>query len=313
MPRDGGGIYSFPSGGAAVSGDPISSTLYNTRWADILADANAARPISAGGTGEVTAPDALLALGGMASDALLLAMAALTTANNRFLKFTGVDTCAVFDLFGTNNSWSEQTSLQATLGSTGGNERVLWTYDVPDGNGTKLIVRALRRSNGSSHDTSALDMHRTVDGSNGAFVRWTSDGIWLGYNATEMVQVKTTGEVILYEVGPTNVNSAGARGSEVVTHDADYTFVLADAGKTMRKTTGSHTWTIPANASVAAPVGTIIPFSVKGGSVSLAITSDTLEWPDGAGTGTRTLTAPARGGIQKMTSTVWEVFGSGIT
>lgn len=51
MPRDGSGVYSYPAGGSAVSGDPISSSAYNTRFADILADLNANRPLEKGGTG----------------------------------------------------------------------------------------------------------------------------------------------------------------------------------------------------------------------------------------------------------------------
>lgn len=111
MSRDGSGIYSYPTGGAAVSGQAISSTAYNTRAADVLADLNAARPVTAGGTGATTAADARTNLGAMASDALLLAIAALTTANDRFLKFTGTDTVAVFDLFGTANAWASGQSF----------------------------------------------------------------------------------------------------------------------------------------------------------------------------------------------------------
>jgi hypothetical protein len=55
MPRSGGGVYSAPVGTTAVTLTPIESAPYNTLIADLVADANAARPISAGGTGGVTA------------------------------------------------------------------------------------------------------------------------------------------------------------------------------------------------------------------------------------------------------------------
>ena len=57
MPRSGGGIYSKGSP-SAVSGTTIQSAAYNTTIDDLVTDANAARPISAGGTGAVNAADA---------------------------------------------------------------------------------------------------------------------------------------------------------------------------------------------------------------------------------------------------------------
>jgi hypothetical protein len=59
MPRAGNGTYSLPANTAAVSGDPISSTKYNTLVQDLESDANTDRPIAAGGTGASTAQAAL--------------------------------------------------------------------------------------------------------------------------------------------------------------------------------------------------------------------------------------------------------------
>ena len=98
MSRDGSGVYSYPPGGAAVSGATISSTAYNARAADILADLNAARPISAGGTGSTTAGDARTALGVQASDATLAALAALSISSGKLIKGTGTDTFSLIDI-----------------------------------------------------------------------------------------------------------------------------------------------------------------------------------------------------------------------
>ena len=51
MPRDGSGTYSYPAGGDASSGATISSSAYNARFADLLTDLNANRPLEKGGTG----------------------------------------------------------------------------------------------------------------------------------------------------------------------------------------------------------------------------------------------------------------------
>lgn len=63
MPRDGGGVYSKPSGSTAISGTTIESAMFNTLIDDIVADLNAARPITAGGTGATTAAAARANLG----------------------------------------------------------------------------------------------------------------------------------------------------------------------------------------------------------------------------------------------------------
>ena len=62
MPRNGGGIYSKGSP-SVVSGTTIQSAAYNTTIDDLVTDANAARPVSAGGTGAANAADARTNLG----------------------------------------------------------------------------------------------------------------------------------------------------------------------------------------------------------------------------------------------------------
>jgi hypothetical protein len=63
MSRNGSGTYQKPSGTTAVSDTAISSYDYNRLIDDIIADLNTQRPISAGGTGAVTAEAARASLG----------------------------------------------------------------------------------------------------------------------------------------------------------------------------------------------------------------------------------------------------------
>lgn len=51
MPRNGSGVYSKPAGTTAVADTTIESAKYNSTIDDLVQDANAARPITAGGTG----------------------------------------------------------------------------------------------------------------------------------------------------------------------------------------------------------------------------------------------------------------------
>jgi len=96
---------------------------------------------------------------------------------------------------------------------------------------------------------------------------------------------------------------------------ANYTLALADEGETIRMTgsTAAQTITIPANASIAFPVGTMIGIE-NDSSVdwSLAITTDTLTWSKDNTTGTRTLAAGASAVIHKVATTSWKVSGSAL-
>lgn len=95
----------------------------------------------------------------------------------------------------------------------------------------------------------------------------------------------------------------------------DYTMVLTDAGQTVRTTgsTAAQTLTIPANGSVAYPIGTLIGIE-NDSSVdwSLAITTDTMTWSKDNTTGTRTLAAGASAVLKKVTATGWKVAGSAL-
>jgi hypothetical protein len=104
---------------------------------------------------------------------------------------------------------------------------------------------------------------------------------------------------------PSNINGQAA----------DYTLVLGDAGKTIRFTgsTAAQTYTIPANGSVAYPIGTMIGVTNDGSvAISLAITTDTMTWGADNTTGTRTLAAGADAVIHKTTATTWKVNGSAL-
>lgn len=96
----------------------------------------------------------------------------------------------------------------------------------------------------------------------------------------------------------------------------NYTFALSDRGKMMRFFGGGGiTYTIPANASIAFPIGTVIDITNQGGaSLTIAITTDTLAWPGGGGaTGSRILATTNSATIKKVSSTGWWIAGSGIT
>ena len=99
---------------------------------------------------------------------------------------------------------------------------------------------------------------------------------------------------------------------------AAYTLVLSDAGKHIfhpSADTTARIWTIPANASVAYPVGTAITFvnQDSAGVITIAITSDTMRLAGAGTTGSRTLAANGVATAIKVTSTEWIISGTGLT
>jgi hypothetical protein len=99
---------------------------------------------------------------------------------------------------------------------------------------------------------------------------------------------------------------------------AAYTLVLADSGKHIlhpSADTTARTFTIPANGSVAFPVGTAVTFINQNaaGVVTIAITTDTMRLAGAGTTGSRTLAANGVATAIKLTSTEWIISGTGLT
>jgi hypothetical protein len=111
----------------------------------------------------------------------------------------------------------------------------------------------------------------------------------------------------------TNANSAGYLGLPQATQTLNYTAVIADAGKEQLFTASGKTATIPANASVAYQIGTVLVFSILSGSLTVAITSDTMTWVPAGTTGSRTVTGPGFLIARKISATNWLVYGLGVT
>ena len=91
-------------------------------------------------------------------------------------------------------------------------------------------------------------------------------------------------------------------------------FAAADAGKHIYVTSSGTTQTIPANGTVAFPIGTSIVV-VNGSSVSttIAITTDTLRLANSSSTGSRTLASNGMCTLLKITSTQWIASGNGLS
>jgi hypothetical protein len=122
-----------------------------------------------------------------------------------------------------------------------------------------------------------------------------------------------------------NLSNCTADGTDAVgfknipqnSQSAAYTLVLADAGKHIFHPVGDNnarTFTIPANSSVAYPIGTAITFiNMAVANVTIAITTDTLTLSPAGTSGSRTLATNGSATCIKITSTQWLISGSGLT
>jgi hypothetical protein len=112
-------------------------------------------------------------------------------------------------------------------------------------------------------------------------------------------------------------DAVGFRNIPQNSQSAAYTLVLADAGKHIFHPVGDNnarTFTIPANSSVAYPVGTAITFiNMAAANVTIAITTDTMYLSSAGTTGSRTLAQYGSATAIKITSTNWLISGSGLT
>lgn len=111
-------------------------------------------------------------------------------------------------------------------------------------------------------------------------------------------------------------NAIGYRDIPQLDKTSAYPIVLADAGKHIHKGgTGAFTATIPANASVAFPIGTALTFinSAASGVLTIAITSDTMRLAAAGTTGSRSLGAYGVATAVKVTSTLWLISGTNLT
>lgn len=105
---------------------------------------------------------------------------------------------------------------------------------------------------------------------------------------------------------------------QLISKSAAYTFVAEDQNCGYlhpAADTTARIWTIPANSSVAYPVGTTLTFVNQNaaGVLTLAITTDTMRLAGAGTTGSRTLAANGIATALKLASAEWLISGNGLT
>jgi hypothetical protein len=176
-----------------------------------------------------------------------------------------------------NGSGSFQLGIDSSTGSTyglGGYSRVIWN------DGAYPLV----------FTTNSAERMR-IDGSGNTTINSIADG-------TTTTAARGAGYMGL----PQNSTTTGA-----------YSVVAADAGKHIYST-ATRTVTLPANGSIALPIGTAITFiSGAGATTTIAITTDTMILVGPGTTGSRTLAAHGMATAIKVAATTWYISGNGLT
>jgi hypothetical protein len=119
-------------------------------------------------------------------------------------------------------------------------------------------------------------------------------------------------DVTITATGTIAAGTLGYRGLPQNSQTGAYTLALSDAGKHISITTGGVV--IPANSSVAFPVGTAIAlYNDSGSNQTISITTDTLRLAGTTSTTSRTLAQYGLATCVKVASTTWVISGAGLS
>lgn len=172
--------------------------------------------------------------------------------------------------------------------------------------GSNTVSGTLAQFNTACSDADFASLAGTETLTNKTLTSPTINGGTIGGSGT------ITAANSISDTGTIAAASPGFRGLPQNAKTAAYELVLTDAGKHISITTGGIT--VPANASVAFPIGTtIVIFNDSSSSQTIAITSDTLRLAGTASTGSRTLAQYGLATLVKVGSATWAISGAGVS
>lgn len=184
------------------------------------------------------------------------------------------------------------TSVDADGGTTG----LSFTNGPITSSGTLTLGGTLAVANGGTGGTTAATARTALSAAaSGANTDITS----LKENAT----ITAGGSIAATSLGFRGLPPSGQSAGSGIT------LALTDAGRMVINTLGG--WTIPANGSVAFPIGTTIAlYNNSASAQTVAITTDTLRRAGTADTGSRTVAQRSIATIVKIAATEWVISGA---
>jgi hypothetical protein len=288
---------------------------FNQNTTGTAANVTGTVAIANGGTGSTTAGAARTALGATTIGANVFTLTNPSAIT--FPRFNADNTVSALDAATFRSAigagTSSTTGTVTSVGGTGTVNGLTLTGSVTT-SGNLTLGGTLSGINLATQVTGTLPV---ANGGTGA-ATLAANNVLLG-NGTSTIQAVAPGTSgnVLTSNGTTWVSSAAAGGSVAYPQNiqsGNYTLVLADAGKHIYSAnTGAQTLTIPTNASVAFPVGSLITIVNMGSNKILLSASGVSVIPNGSITALPSAQIPSGTSVQllKTATNTWNAtFGT---
>ena len=233
---------------------------------------------------------------------------------------SGAPTALVFNTMNASYVSGERMRITAA-GNVGiGTSNPSYRLDIASGDTTASIGYAMRIRSNATATAAAVQFTNSAGSAQNGLVTCTDAGVMVlqSDGASSVLAFRTNGNErfrILSTGGITSGDLADAVGYKGVPQNsqtASYTLALSDMGKHISITTGGVV--IPANGSVAFPIGSAVSiYNDSGSNQTISITTDTLRLAGTASTGSRTLAQYGVATVLKVASTVWVISGAGVS
>lgn len=224
----------------------------------------------------------------------------------------------VVKLLASTDTLGTVTSVAVSGGTTG-----LTTSGGPiTSSGAITLAGTLGVTNGGTGTATAFTAGSVVfAGASGVYSQDNANLFW--DNANDRLGVGTSSPAAKLDVNGTVkfsgaltsgdlADAVGYKGVPQNAQTSTYTLALSDMGKHISITTGGVF--IPANASVAFPIGsTIVIFNNSASSQTISTVTDMLRLAGTANTGPRTLAQYGLATCVKVAATTWVISGAGVT